>query len=150
MRTIEKLRIRNRGKLSIISVKAPSFLTNMVRIITGNINSIALKKNSLEWLENLTGYNNQDFREWLRIVFENSSEDNIYIYIEPVEENGHVKNHVILHIDYNGSENEIYSRDIYRHVQEAAGLTDEIESGTEDTKITRDIEQTKTKIQKER
>lgn len=52
-RTIDKLKIRNRGKLSIISIKAPSFLTNMVRIITGNINSVALGKNSLEWLENL-------------------------------------------------------------------------------------------------
>ena len=52
-RTINSLRIRNRGELSIISVKAPSFLTNMVRIITGNINSIALGKNSLEWLESL-------------------------------------------------------------------------------------------------
>ncbi len=52
-RTIEKLKIRNRGKLSVISVKAPSFLTNMVRIITGNINSVALKKKSLEWLEDL-------------------------------------------------------------------------------------------------
>lgn len=52
-RNIDKLKIRNRGKLSIISVKAPSFLTNMVRIIVGNIDSIALKKNSLDWLENL-------------------------------------------------------------------------------------------------
>ena len=113
---------------------------NIIDFMTSEIN--------LEWLENLTGYNNQDFREWLRIVFENSSGDNIYVYIEPVEENGHVKNHVILHIDYNGSENEIYSRDIYRHVQEAAGLTEEIENEINDIKIKRDIEQTK--IQKER
>ncbi len=113
---------------------------NIIDFMTSEIN--------LEWLENLTGYNNQDFREWLRIVFENSSGDNIYVYIEPVEENGHVKNHVILHIDYNGSENEIYSRDIYKHVQEAAGLTEEIENEINDIKIKRDIEQTK--IQKER
>ena len=52
-RTIDSLKIKNRGKLSIISIKAPSFLTNMVRIITGNINSIALGKNPLEWLKNL-------------------------------------------------------------------------------------------------
>ena len=55
-RTIDSLRIRNRGKLSIVSVKAQSFLTNMVRIIIGNVNSIALGKNNLEWLaELLTG-----------------------------------------------------------------------------------------------
>ncbi len=60
-RTIESLKIKNRGRLSIISVKAPSFLTNMVRIITGNINSIALEKNSLEWLEKLlTGSERSD------------------------------------------------------------------------------------------
>ena len=83
---------------------------NIIDFMTSEIN--------LEWLENLTGYNNQDFREWLRIVFENSSEDNIYIYIEPVEENGHVKNHVILHIDYNGSENEINDIKIKRYIEQ--------------------------------
>ena len=52
-RTIDSLKIRNRGKLSIVSVKAQSFLTNMVRIIIGNVNSIALGKNDLAWLNDL-------------------------------------------------------------------------------------------------
>ena len=52
-RTIDSLRLRNRGSLSIITVKAQSFMTNMVRIIVGNINSVALGKNSLSWLEEL-------------------------------------------------------------------------------------------------
>ena len=52
-RTIDRLRIRQRENLSIISVKAQSFLTNMVRIIVGNINEVAIKKKPLSWLENL-------------------------------------------------------------------------------------------------
>ena len=52
-RTIDKLRIRQRGNLSIISVKAQSFLTNMVRIIVGNINEVAIEKRPLTWLEDL-------------------------------------------------------------------------------------------------
>ena len=52
-RTIEKLRIKTHDNISIISIKAPSFLTNMVRIIVGNINNVALHKKSLEWLEEL-------------------------------------------------------------------------------------------------
>ena len=49
-RTIESIRLRNRGKLSIMTVKARSFMTNMVRIIVGNVNDIALGKKSLEHL----------------------------------------------------------------------------------------------------
>ncbi|MBQ7221521.1 MAG: tRNA pseudouridine(38-40) synthase TruA [Synergistaceae bacterium] len=52
-RTIDSLRLRNRGSLSIITVKAQSFMTNMVRIIVGNVNNVALGKNSLSWLEAL-------------------------------------------------------------------------------------------------
>ena len=52
-RTIDSLRIRTHGNLSIISIKAQSFLTNMVRIIVGNINSVALEKNNLSWLDEL-------------------------------------------------------------------------------------------------
>ena len=52
-RNIDSLKLRNRGSLSIISVKAPSFLTNMVRIIVGNVNAVALGKNNLGWLEGL-------------------------------------------------------------------------------------------------
>ena len=52
-RTIERVRLRNRGPLSVITVRAPSFLTNMVRIIVGNVNAIALGKESLSWLSGL-------------------------------------------------------------------------------------------------
>ncbi|MBQ7217265.1 MAG: tRNA pseudouridine(38-40) synthase TruA [Synergistaceae bacterium] len=52
-RTIDSIRLRNRGGLSILTLKAQSFMTNMVRIIVGNVNSVALGKNSLAWLEGL-------------------------------------------------------------------------------------------------
>ncbi len=52
-RTIDSLRIRNRGKLSIISIKAQSFMTNMVRIIVGNIDAVALGRRNIEWLGGL-------------------------------------------------------------------------------------------------
>ena len=82
---------------------------------------------NLEWQEDLTGFKDKDFREWLRIVFTNSSRDYIYVYIIPVEseKNNDVVNHVIIHIDFSGSENQIYARDIYSHVREAVNLSDE-------------------------
>ena len=67
----------------------------------------------------------EDMREWLKIVFENSSENKIYVYILPLEAHGIVVNHIILHIDYGGPEQEMYSRDIYQHICEAIQLTDE-------------------------
>lgn len=105
---------------------------------------------NLEWLEHLTGFKEaapevlvskdfldfiksqygdltitEDMREWLKIVFENSSENKIYVYILPLEAHGIVVNHIILHIDYGGPEQEMYSRDIYQHICEAIQLTDE-------------------------
>ncbi len=67
----------------------------------------------------------EDMREWLKIVFENSSENQIYVYIIPLEAHGNVVNHIILHIDYGGPDQEMYSRDIYEHICEAIQLTDE-------------------------
>ena len=52
-RTIDMIRLRNHGNLSIISIKAQSFMTNMVRIIIGNMNAVALGKRTLSWLEEL-------------------------------------------------------------------------------------------------
>ena len=52
-RTIDSLRIRKRGNLTIMSIKAQSFLTNMVRIIVGNIDRVSSGKNNIEWLEGL-------------------------------------------------------------------------------------------------
>lgn len=105
---------------------------------------------NLEWNENLTGYKEatpevlaskdfldyikrqhgdpsitEDIREWLKIVFENSSENQIYVYILPLEAHGNVINRIILHIDYGGPEQEMYSRDIYQHICEAIRLSDE-------------------------
>ena len=79
---------------------------------------------NLMWLENLTGFHDNDFREWLKIVFVNSSGDYICVYIVPVESDKSVDNHVILHVDYNGAENEMYSHDIYRHVCEALNISE--------------------------
>lgn len=56
-RTIDRLKIKNRGSLSIISVKAPSFLTNMVRIIVGNINAVSTGRKNINWLEGLLSGN---------------------------------------------------------------------------------------------
>lgn len=67
----------------------------------------------------------EDMREWLKIVFENSSENQIYVYILPLEAHGNVVNHIILHIDYGGPEQEMYSNDIYQHICEAIQLTEE-------------------------
>lgn len=105
---------------------------------------------NLDWIESLTGFKEaapevlaskdftdfvksqygdmgiaEDMREWLKIVFENSSENQVYIYILPLEAHGNVVNHIILHIDYGGPEQEMYSRDIYQHICEAIRLTDE-------------------------
>ena len=90
----------------------------VIDFMTGEIN--------LTWLENLTSFHDNDFREWLKVSFINSSGDKIFVYIIPVESDTNVANHVILHVDYEGTENEIYSRDIYRHVCEALEV-DEID-----------------------
>lgn len=108
---------------------------------------------NLEWIEALTGYKDaaseilvskdfldyiksqygdlsitEDMREWLKIVFGNSSENQIYVYILPLEAHGNVINRIILHIDYGGPEQEMYSRDICQHICEAIQLPDESES----------------------
>lgn len=67
----------------------------------------------------------EDTREWLRIVFENASENYIYIYILPVEAHSMVNNKIVLHIDYHGAEQEAYSKDIYQHICEAIEFTDD-------------------------
>lgn len=66
----------------------------------------------------------EDTREWLKIVFENASENQIFIYILPIENDGFVENRIIIHIDYNGPEQKMYSRDIYQHVCEAVAYVD--------------------------
>ena len=67
----------------------------------------------------------EDTREWLKLVFENASENMIYVYIVPVENKSNVENRIIIHIDYNGAEQEIYSRDICRHICEVIKCDEE-------------------------
>jgi len=103
---------------------------------------------NLIWYENLTGYKNcevqdsedfkdyikmrfgdltitEDTREWLRLVFENASKEQISVYILPMEGHGIVTNHIVLHIDYIGPEQKQYSRAIYQHLCEAIQYSDE-------------------------
>ncbi len=67
----------------------------------------------------------EDTREWLKLVFENSSDNRIYVYLVPVEAKNNVENRVIIHIDYGGAEQEMYSRDICRHICEAIRCDEE-------------------------
>lgn len=114
----------------------------IIDFLTGEIN--------LLWHEELTGYKEasteakaskdfQDFvqshfddpsitedtREWLKLVFENASENQIFIYILPLEAHGNVVNHIVIHVDYGGPEQEMYSRDLYQHVCEAIHYTED-------------------------
>ena len=69
----------------------------------------------------------EDAREWLKLVFDNSSGSRIYVYILPIESKKKVRNRVILHIDYGGAEQAQYSRDIYAHICEAISIGEEAE-----------------------
>ena len=69
----------------------------------------------------------EDTREWLKLVFDNSSGSRIYVYILPIEAKQKVNNRIILHIDYGGAEQPQYSRDIYAHICEAIQLGEEAE-----------------------
>lgn len=68
------------------------------------------------------GFESQDVREWLRIVFQNSSSTRIFVYIVPVESKSSVENHIILFVDFTGAEQEQYSRDLFTHICEAVNL----------------------------
>jgi tRNA pseudouridine38-40 synthase len=53
VRTLSRVRYKKYGKLSLVVIRAPSFLTNMVRIIMGNIDKIGQEIEPLSWLEGL-------------------------------------------------------------------------------------------------
>ncbi|MDR3231992.1 MAG: hypothetical protein LBT65_11180, partial [Synergistaceae bacterium] len=55
VRTLSRARCKKCGNLSLIVVRAPSFLMNMVRIIMGNIDRIGQEAEPLSWLEGLLG-----------------------------------------------------------------------------------------------
>ncbi|MBE5871328.1 MAG: hypothetical protein E7294_08725 [Lachnospiraceae bacterium] len=60
-----------------------------------------------------------DTREWLELVFVNSMETKIFVYLVPDETEDNVINRVVIYVDYPGAVNEEYSRQIYRHVCES-------------------------------
>ncbi|EFC91992.1 tRNA pseudouridine synthase A [Dethiosulfovibrio peptidovorans DSM 11002] len=53
VRTLFSVRHIRRGRLSIFRIRGKGFLTNMVRIILGNIDAVATGKKRLEWFERL-------------------------------------------------------------------------------------------------
>jgi tRNA pseudouridine38-40 synthase len=60
-RTLSRLRYKRWGDLSLIVVRAPSFLMNMVRIIVGNLDRIGQEKESPAWLEGLLEGKGREF-----------------------------------------------------------------------------------------
>ncbi len=52
-RTIHRSRVRRRGNLTVFTVRGNAFLTNMVRIMAGNLNAVGRGKKPLSWLEDL-------------------------------------------------------------------------------------------------
>ena len=80
-----------------------------------------------QYMQHMYGqeYIKVDTREWLELVFQNSQETSIYIYIVPYEKGTHVENRVVLYIDYSGVVNEDYSRTIYVHIMESIHLEED-------------------------
>lgn len=73
-------------------------------------------------------YDKEDTRQWLELVFTNSMDTVIFVYIVPYEKGTKVENRIVLYIDYNGAANEEYSRHIYQHICECIKL--ETDDGT--------------------
>ena len=91
----------------------------------------------------------EDTREWLRLVFNNSSGSTIYVYILPIETKQKVSNRIILHIDYGGAEQPQYSRDIYRHICEAVSLGEDVEETVSYTPDINELKVSSSRIYKE-
>ena len=72
-----------------------------------------------------SNFEKEDIRDWLELVFENPMETCIYIYIVPYEKDVNVENRLVIYIDYEGAENEDYSRQIYNHVKESIRLEED-------------------------
>jgi len=70
-------------------------------------------------------YDKEDIRDWLELVFDNPMETRIYIYVVPYEKDVNVENRLVIYIDYEGAENEDYSRQIYEHIKESIRLEDD-------------------------
>ena len=55
VRTLLRLCWKRRGDLSVLVVRAPSFLMNMVRIIVGSLDRVGREEEPLSWLRGLLG-----------------------------------------------------------------------------------------------
>ena len=91
----------------------------------------------------------EDAREWLKLVFDNSSGSTIYVYILPMEAKQQVENRIILHIDYGGAEQAQYSRDIYAHICEAIRIGEEAEETVNYTPDINELKVSTNKVYKE-
>ena len=91
----------------------------------------------------------EDSREWLKLVFDNSSGSTIYVYILPVEAKQKVRNRIILHIDYGGAEQAQYSRDIYAHICEAIQIGEEADETVSYTPDINELKVSTNRIYKE-
>ncbi|MDR1377872.1 MAG: tRNA pseudouridine(38-40) synthase TruA [Synergistaceae bacterium] len=60
VRTLSRVRYKKRGDLSLILVRAPSFLMNMVRIMVGNIDKVGRGEKPPTWLEGLLSGSGRD------------------------------------------------------------------------------------------
>ena len=70
------------------------------------------------------GYEQVDTRDWLELIFENSMDTRIMLYIVPYEKGVNVENRLVLYIDFNGAEDLDYARQIYNHIAEALSMED--------------------------
>ena len=53
VRRLDRVRLQRWGPMTVLTVRAPSFLMNMVRIIAGSIDAVARGERPLAWLESL-------------------------------------------------------------------------------------------------
>lgn len=53
IRRLDRVRLQRMGPMTVLTVRAPSFLMNMVRIIVGNVDAVARGEQTLEWLQRL-------------------------------------------------------------------------------------------------
>ena len=53
VRTVYRATLRRKGNLTVFTVRGNAFLTNMVRIMAGNLQAIGYGKKNLEWLASL-------------------------------------------------------------------------------------------------
>ncbi|MBQ9564707.1 MAG: tRNA pseudouridine(38-40) synthase TruA [Synergistaceae bacterium] len=53
VRTLSRVRLQRWGAMSVLTVRAPSFLMNMVRILVGNVDAVARGEEGLDWLKEL-------------------------------------------------------------------------------------------------